>query len=83
MNLPAEMVVALDGEGSVLMNMGGLAKLARSRPPKLTHIIFDHRGHLIPCQRLDHELGDHHRVVRFSSVPVTGIRLHMGLPLMQ
>lgn len=41
MNLPHEEVVVLDGDGSVLMNMGGLATLARYRPPNLTHIIFD------------------------------------------
>lgn len=41
LNLPAEKVVVLDGDGSVLMNLGGLATLARYRPPNLTHIIFD------------------------------------------
>lgn len=41
MNLPDEKVVVLDGDGSVLMNMGGLATLARYRPSNLTHIIFD------------------------------------------
>jgi sulfopyruvate decarboxylase subunit beta len=41
MNLPHEKVVVLDGDGSVLMNMGGLATLARYRPANLTHIIFD------------------------------------------
>lgn len=41
MNLPQEKVVVLDGDGSVLMNMGGLATLGRYRPANLTHIIFD------------------------------------------
>lgn len=41
MNLPDEKVVVLDGDGSVLMNLGGLATLARYRPANLTHIIFD------------------------------------------
>ena len=41
MNLPDEKVVVLDGDGSVLMNMGGLATLGRYRPANLTHIIFD------------------------------------------
>lgn len=40
-NLPDEKVVVLDGDGSVLMNMGGLATLGRYRPPNLTHVIFD------------------------------------------
>ena len=38
---PGERVVVLDGDGSVLMNLGGLATLARYRPPNLTHIVFD------------------------------------------
>ena len=41
LNLPSERVVVLDGDGSVLMNLGGLATLARYRPSNLTHIIFD------------------------------------------
>ena len=40
-----ERVVVLDGDGSVLMNLGGLATLARYRPANLIHVIFvgDHR----------------------------------------
>jgi sulfopyruvate decarboxylase subunit beta len=38
---PEEKVVVLDGDGSVLMNLGGLATLARYRPKNLMHIIFD------------------------------------------
>jgi sulfopyruvate decarboxylase subunit beta len=41
MNAPHEKVVVLDGDGSVMMNLGTLATLARYRPPNLTHIIFD------------------------------------------
>jgi sulfopyruvate decarboxylase subunit beta len=41
MNLPDEKVVVLDGDGSVLMNLGTLATLARYRPANLTHVIFD------------------------------------------
>jgi len=41
LNLPREEVVVLDGDGSVLMNLGGLATLARYRPRNLTHVIFD------------------------------------------
>lgn len=41
LNLPDEHVVVLDGDGSVLMNLGALATMARYRPPNLTHIIFD------------------------------------------
>ena len=41
LNLPDEKVVVMDGDGSVLMNLGTLATMARYRPPNLTHIIFD------------------------------------------
>jgi sulfopyruvate decarboxylase subunit beta len=40
-NLPNEKIVVMDGDGSVLMNLGSLATLARYRPTNLTHIIFD------------------------------------------
>ncbi len=40
-HLPAERIVVLDGDGSVLMNLGGLATLARYRPRNLIHIVFD------------------------------------------
>ncbi len=41
LNAPDEQVVVLDGDGSVLMNLGTLATLARYAPGNLTHIIFD------------------------------------------
>ena len=41
MNLPNQRVVVLDGDGSVLMNLGTLATLARYRPRNLLHIVFD------------------------------------------
>lgn len=41
LNRPQERVVVLDGDGSVLMNLGTLATLARYRPANLIHLIFD------------------------------------------
>src|SRR5512147_1947381 len=38
---PRQKVVVLDGDGSVLMNLGTFATLARYRPSNLVHIIFD------------------------------------------
>jgi sulfopyruvate decarboxylase subunit beta len=38
---PERKVVVIDGDGSVLMNLGGLTTLARSRPANLVHLIFD------------------------------------------
>src|SRR6187551_3235390 len=40
-HLPHERVVVLDGDGSLLMNLGTLATLARYRPRNLVHVIFD------------------------------------------
>jgi sulfopyruvate decarboxylase subunit beta len=41
---PERPVVVIDGDGSVLMNLGGLTTLARYAPPNLTHIVFDNES---------------------------------------
>lgn len=41
---PELRVVVLDGDGSVLMNLGGLTTLARYRPRNLIHIVFDNES---------------------------------------
>jgi len=41
---PELRVIVLDGDGSVLMNLGGLTTLARYRPRNLVHIIFDNES---------------------------------------
>ena len=41
---PALAVVVFDGDGSVLMNLGGLTTLARYRPANLVHVIFDNES---------------------------------------
>jgi len=38
---PEKQVVVLDGDGSILMNLGGLTTLARYRPRNLVHVVFD------------------------------------------
>lgn len=38
---PELRVIVLDGDGSALMNLGGLTTMARSAPQNLVHIIFD------------------------------------------
>ncbi|MDA1080766.1 MAG: thiamine pyrophosphate-dependent enzyme [Gemmatimonadetes bacterium] len=38
---PAERVIVFDGDGSVMMNLGTFATLARYRPKNLIHIVFD------------------------------------------
>jgi len=37
-------VVVLDGDGSILMNLGGLTTLARYRPDNLVHVVFDNES---------------------------------------
>lgn len=41
---PELQVIVLDGDGSILMNLGGLTTLARYRPPNLLHIVFDNES---------------------------------------
>ena len=41
---PDRQVVVFDGDGSVLMNLGGLTTLARYRPKNLVHVIFDNES---------------------------------------
>src|SRR6266571_6962998 len=38
---PGKQVVVLDGDGSVLMNLGALSTLAWSAPKNLIHVVFD------------------------------------------
>src|SRR5579872_4762785 len=38
---PSRRVIVLDGDGSVLMNLGTFATLARYRPKNMVHIVFD------------------------------------------
>ncbi len=41
---PQRKVVVFDGDGSVLMNLGGLTTLARYRPGNLVHVVFDNES---------------------------------------
>ena len=41
---PDTQVVVFDGDGSVLMNLGGLTTLARYRPANLLHVVFDNES---------------------------------------
>src|SRR5918911_1261543 len=41
---PELKVVVFDGDGSVLMNLGGLTTLARYRPHNLVHVVFDNES---------------------------------------
>jgi sulfopyruvate decarboxylase subunit beta len=41
---PELKVVVFDGDGSILMNLGGLTTLARYRPKNLVHVVFDNES---------------------------------------
>ena len=41
---PGRQVIVFDGDGSILMNLGGLTTLARYRPRNLVHVIFDNES---------------------------------------
>ena len=41
---PDKQVVVFDGDGSILMNLGGLTTLARYRPRNLVHVVFDNES---------------------------------------
>jgi sulfopyruvate decarboxylase subunit beta len=42
--LPRHKVVVIDGDGSLLMNLGALSTLARYRPGNLLHLVFDNES---------------------------------------
>ena len=41
---PEFQVIVLDGDGSLLMNLGTLTTLARYRPSNLLHVVFDNES---------------------------------------
>ena len=41
---PDRRVVVIDGDGSMLMNLGSLTTMARYAPPNLTHVVFDNES---------------------------------------
>ena len=44
LSLPQQKVLVLDGDGSLLMNLGSLSTLARYKPKNLLHIVFDNES---------------------------------------
>jgi len=42
--LPDRKVIVFDGDGSLLMNLGGLSTMARYRPKNLAHVVFDNES---------------------------------------
>jgi sulfopyruvate decarboxylase subunit beta len=44
LSLPDQKIVVLDGDGSLLMNLGSLSTMARYRPGNLVHVVFDNES---------------------------------------
>src|SRR5438552_16732932 len=42
--MPEHKVIVIDGDGSLLMNLGTLSTMARYRPGNLVHIVFDNES---------------------------------------
>src|SRR5579863_10761585 len=42
--LPNQKVVVIDGDGSLLMNLGSLSTMARYNPKNLVHVVFDNQS---------------------------------------
>jgi sulfopyruvate decarboxylase subunit beta len=42
--LPDQKIVVFDGDGSLLMNLGSLSTMARYRPKKMVHVVFDNES---------------------------------------
>ncbi len=76
--LPHRRVVALESDGSVLLNLGAVTTLANKRPPNLTVIVFDNQcymatGGLPHGNRWRHRFGRHgqrsrHRELLFGQL---------------
>jgi sulfopyruvate decarboxylase subunit beta len=44
LSLPKRKVIVFDGDGSILMNLGGFTTLARYQPKNMVHVIFDNES---------------------------------------
>ncbi len=44
LSMPEHKVIVLDGDGSLLMNLGTLSTMARYKPDNLLHIVFDNES---------------------------------------
>src|SRR6185437_10511 len=44
LSIPEQKVIVLDGDGSLLMNLGTLSTMARYKPGNLLHIVFDNES---------------------------------------
>ena len=70
LGLPQRKVVALDGDGSLLMNLCALPTTARMHPKNLTHIVFDNGIY---------EASGHLKTATASGTDLVGIAMAAGI----
>ncbi len=72
---PLQKVVVFDGDGNVLMNLGGLATVATQRPANFHHIVFDNEVYAStgnqPTQSSEVDLAAVARAVGYARVERT------------
>lgn len=68
---PDERVVILDGDGSLLMNLGSLVTIANERPPNLVHFV---------CENGTYEANGGHPIPGRDRVSFAGLARAAGYP---
>jgi sulfopyruvate decarboxylase subunit beta len=74
LGLPRQKIVVLDGDGSLLMNLGTLSTMARSGVANLVHVVFDNQSYLSAgnSPTATAKGADLEGVARASGIPRTG-----------
>jgi sulfopyruvate decarboxylase subunit beta len=70
LGLPGRTVIALDGDGSLLMNLCSLPTIARTNPKNLIHIVFDNEVY---------EASGYRETATSSGADLVGIALAAGI----
>lgn len=70
LGLPHRKVIALDGDGSLLMNLCSLPTIARMRPRNLIHVVFDNEIY---------EASGHRKTATASGTDLVGIAISAGI----
>jgi sulfopyruvate decarboxylase subunit beta len=73
-SLPEQKIVVLDGDGSLLMNLGTLSTMARSGASNMVHVVFDNQSYLSAggSPTATSRGADLEGVARASGIPHTG-----------
>ncbi len=70
LGLPHRRVIALDGDGSLLMNLCSLPTIARMRPGNLIHVVFDNEIY---------EASGHRKTATATGADLVGLALSAGI----